>query len=114
MTVICPIMSRPKQGDVIAIDRFEDKVALWKSEDEMKEYGYFVADGIPFSNIFPCIETTCMAWSPTAYRCQLAWLSKCEDQDTAICNMDTCRKCVKVVHEEGYCKLIKKGASHVG
>lgn len=102
---ICPVMSRPRQGDrIVKFHGFPE--FLFSSEDKMKEYGYFVIDGLPFSDMIPCIYETCMAWEPPVYRCQLAWLDKCQDADGDDCDMDTCTKCVKVVHTEGFCKLI--------
>ena len=57
MEKVCPIMSRPRQGDV----QFGN-VPLWSSEDEMRKYGYAVINGYPFSDIVPCLKEKCMAW----------------------------------------------------
>jgi hypothetical protein len=54
---ICPIMSRPMQGDV----RFGNE-SLWSSEEEMIKYGYTVIEGIPYSSVFPCLKEKCRAW----------------------------------------------------
>lgn len=56
----------------------------------------------------PCLRERCAAWVPTVYRCQIAWADYCPDADGPTCDFDTCPKCVKVVHEEGYCKLIER------
>lgn len=34
---------------------------------------------------------------------------ECPDEDSEICNIDTCPKCVKVIHEEGYCRIMEGG-----
>jgi hypothetical protein len=63
---ICPFMSHPRQGD--RITEFHGiKEPLFKSEDEMREYGYCVINGNPFSDIIPCLRERCIAWVPDCY-----------------------------------------------
>ena len=96
---ICPIMSRPLQGPNNA----------FKNESDMIEQKWYPINGVAWENVFPCVREKCMAWVPIKYRCQLAWESKCPDEDSEICNLDTCPKCVKVIHEEGYCRIMEGG-----
>jgi hypothetical protein len=104
---ICPIMSRPRQGDRV-IDLFGEKELLFKSEDEMKEYGYFVVDGLPFSDMISCLCEKCMAWEPEVYGCANAGvINVCNDLDGDTC-FSSCAGLAKQVQREGYCRLIPR------
>ena len=50
---ICPVMSRPKDGDSI------------ETPDDMKECvsrGWTIINNVPWGNIFYCQRERCMAW----------------------------------------------------
>lgn len=97
---ICPIMSRPCDEDPIRDDG-DRKVC--------EDNGFTIIEKIPWRNIFPCVQEKCMAWVPIKYRCQLAWESQCPDEDSEICDLNSCPKCVKVIHEEGRCRIMEGG-----
>jgi hypothetical protein len=58
MQKVCPIMSRPKQGNYIGLDG----KPLYKNENECLEYGWVLVDGKPFSGLMPCLKERCEAW----------------------------------------------------
>jgi hypothetical protein len=101
---ICPIMSKPKQGDIIF---GKTKESLYDSETEMKQYGWTPIDGTPWSEIFPCLQEKCMAWIP---ECQLVD-PKYKDAPGDCMDQIPGKRCKKQyrIDCQGYCKLIERG-----
>lgn len=58
---VCPIMSRPSQGNMTKMYSSEP---LYESEDEMKKYGWTPIDGKPYSDVVHCLREKCMAFCP--------------------------------------------------
>jgi len=68
---ICPIMSRPSQGNMTKLYSSEP---LYESEEEMKKYGWTPINGKPYSDVVPCLRERCTAWVPQQtieYRCTI-------------------------------------------
>jgi hypothetical protein len=59
---ICPIMSRPSQGNSVKLYSSDP---LFESEEEMKKYGWTPIDGKPFGDVVMCQKEKCMAWTIT-------------------------------------------------
>ena len=110
---ICPFISMAKQGDCtyrpIGIDAPEP---LYKNEDEMRMYGWWPIDGIPFSGLIPCLQTSCMAWQPGGQEsliCRKGYKNGgevCrEESGNAMCS--ACKNSRVKAAEPGFCKLIR-------
>ena len=99
---ICPIMSRPSQGNSVKLYSSEP---LFTSDEEMRKYGWTPIDGKPYSDIIHCLKEKCMAWSSEILYCRES--PYCDDADGASCDMEICPEAKKSVHEPGYCKLIE-------
>lgn len=78
---VCPVMSKPRQGNHV-IERFGKKEMLYDSEEEMREYGYTVINGNPFSDMIPCIRERCQAFCP---ECEEVGRNSCQEDITICC-----------------------------
>jgi len=100
---ICPIMSRPSQGNSVKLYSHEP---LFTDEDDMRKHGWTPIDGKPYSDIISCQKEKCMAWETTSACCgaEDKEFDECMD-----CELETKPNCKHYVVEDGFCKLIEGG-----